>query len=80
MQNEMIPAMMAIGIFTHYRLVKLLECDETDGPTYAIQYFTSSLVNYSRFNKDFADALRQKGVGKWGNQFVEFSTVMQVLH
>ena len=39
MKNTHIPAVMRTGCFTHYHFVRILDIDDSDGPTYAVQYF-----------------------------------------
>jgi len=79
-REEHIPDVMSSGQFTEYKFYRLLEQTEPDGITYVVQYFASSLENYNRYNNDAALKLRQKALDKWGNQFIAFRTVMQVVH
>jgi len=79
-QQEHIPAIMASGRFSEYKFYRLLEQDETDGITYIIQYFTSSLADYYHYIKETAPLLRQKALDQWGNKFIAFRTLMQVVH
>jgi len=78
-RNEHIPEMLASGCFTDYKLYRLLEQDESDGLTYIIQLFSSSLAQYQAYIDNYAGALRQKALDKWGNRFIAFRTVMQVV-
>lgn len=78
--NEHIPQIMATGCFAKYQMQKLLEIDETDGPTYAIQYYAESKADYNRYIELYAPALRKIAYTKWGEQFVAFRTLMQVVH
>jgi hypothetical protein len=78
-RNEHIPEMLASGCFTDYKLYRLLEQDESDGLTYIIQLFSSSLSQYQAYIDNYAGALRQKALDKWGNRFIAFRTVMQVV-
>ena len=39
MKTKHIPEVMATGCFTDFRFVRVLEMDETEGPTYATKYF-----------------------------------------
>ena len=57
-----------------------MEVDETDGPTYAIQYHAESKALYNRYIDKFSDDMRKKSIDKWGNQFIAFRSVMQVVH
>jgi hypothetical protein len=79
-KKEHIPEIMSTGLFNDHKFFKLLEQDETEGLTYVIQYFTSIRGNYDEYIKKFAPLLRQKALEKWGEKFVAFRTVMEVVH
>lgn len=78
-RNEHIPEMLASGCFTDYKLYRLLEQDESDGITYIIQLFAPSLECYQEYIDKNSTVLRQKALDKWGNRFIAFRTVMQVV-
>jgi Domain of unknown function (DUF4286) len=80
MKTEHIPEVLSTGMFTHYQLVKLLETDETDGITYAIQYFCNTKEQYEQYIIQYAPLLRQKALQRWGNQFIAFRTLMEVIN
>jgi hypothetical protein len=79
MKQEHIPKIMATGLFHDFRICRLLEQDDQDGPTYSIQYFTDTLENYQTYLSEHAPALRQLSYQLFGSQFVSFRTVMQVV-
>lgn len=79
MQQIHIPEVIATGCFTHAVTVRLLDIDDTEGPTYAVQYHAESKANYNRYIDKFAEELRQKGFRKWGNKFIAFRSLMQVV-
>jgi Domain of unknown function (DUF4286) len=79
-KEEHIPDVMSSGQFTDYKFYRLLEQNESDGITYIVQYFAPSLENYHRYINETAPLLRQKALDKWGNQFIAFRTVMEVVH
>jgi hypothetical protein len=79
MKKEHIPEIMATGLFHDYRICRLLDQDDSDGPTYAVQYFTDTLENYHTYLQEHASLLRQKSFDAFGDQFVAFRTVMQVV-
>jgi hypothetical protein len=79
MKEEHIPDIMATGLFHDFRICRLLEQDEEDGPTYSVQYFTDTLENYETYRQEYANTLRQKAYNLFGNQFLAFQTVMQVV-
>jgi hypothetical protein len=79
MTREHIPEIMATRCFYEYRVVRLLEVDDTDGPTYAIQYLAESKADYNRYIEKHAVDLRQKVNEKWGEQCISFGSVMAVV-
>ena len=79
MLNEHLPEMVNTGCFTNSKLMRLLETDEKDGPTYAAQYFAEKKADYDRYIKDHAAAVRKKYTEKWGDRVVAFRTLMQVV-
>jgi hypothetical protein len=75
--EEQVPAILATGLFDDYRLYRLLEQDEEDGPTFVIQFLTSSRERYSRFTSEFEPGLKQAGWDRWGDGFIAFRTLME---
>lgn len=77
---EHIPDIIETACFTHATILRLLETDDTDGPTYAIQYFAESQALYNQYIDQFAEAMRQKAFQKWGDGFISFRSVMSVVN
>lgn len=77
-KEEHIPEIMSTGLFSEYRFFKLLNEDE-EGATYVVQYFLDSIEDYKKYISDFAPVLREKAFAKWGNSFIAFRTVMEVV-
>ncbi len=80
LREEHIPEVIATGCFTSARILRLLEIDETDGPTYAIQYNALSAELYNRYITDFAVSMREKTFQKWGDKFIAFRSAMQIVN
>jgi len=80
MKEVHIPEVMQTGCFTDYKIVRLLEVDETEGPTYAIQYNAESKAIYNQYISKFASELRDKTYQKWGDRFIAFRSVMEIVH
>ena len=80
MQQEHIPEVVATGCFTHAVIMHLVELDETDGPTYAIQYHAESRADYNWYIQTFSQEMRRKVAEKWGGQLVAFRTVMHIVN
>ena len=80
LQQEHIPEIVGTGCFTHAVITRLLEVDESNGPTYAIQYHAESKAQYNRYIETYAPDMRQKGLDKWGDRFIAFRSVMQIVN
>jgi Domain of unknown function (DUF4286) len=80
MQQKHIPDVIATGCFTHATVLRLLDVDDTEGPTYAIQYFAESRALYNLYIEKYAPTMREKGYAKWGDGFIAFRSVMQVVN
>jgi Domain of unknown function (DUF4286) len=79
LKEEHIPEMTGTGCFTHATVLKLLETDETEGETFAVQYHAESKALYDAYIQNYSAALKQKSFDKWGGQFIAFRTVMHIV-
>jgi hypothetical protein len=79
MLNEHMPEIVNTGCFTHSQLVRLMEVDEKEGPTYAAQYFAESKPDYNRYIEIHSASMRQKYFDRWGDRFVAFRSLMQIV-
>jgi hypothetical protein len=80
MNETHIPDVMNTGCFEKFVFVRLLETDETEGPTYAVQYYAASKAQYNRYIDLYAAKLRKDSMDKWGNKFIAFRTLMEVVN
>lgn len=79
MKQIHIPNVMETGFFTKYVMVQLLQTDETEGPTFAVQYFAESLIAYEKYINECAPQLKEQTIKKWGAQFIAFRSLMKVV-
>ncbi len=79
MQEVHIPGIISGGFFSDPRFVRLLEVNDIDGPTYAVQYCAHSLENYRLFLDEQAETFNNQELAKWGSKFIAFSTIMEVV-
>ena len=77
---EHIPDIINTGCFTNATVLHLLEIDDNEGPTYVVQYFADSKSQYNLYLEKHAATMRQKAFAKWGDQFIAFRSLMQVIH
>ena len=79
MLNEHFTEMINTGCFIKSQLFRLLETDETEGPTYVAQYFAENKADYNRYVSIYSETIRKKYSEKWGDQVVAFRTLMQLV-
>jgi hypothetical protein len=77
--NEHIPSVMQTNCFVDYKVVRLLEVDDSEGPTYAVQYYARSKADYNRYIELHSSGLRKISFEKWGERFIAFRSVMEVV-
>lgn len=75
--EEHIPEVMNTNCFVDHKVLRLLNVDESDGPTYIVQYIAESEDDYNRYIDEFADELRKSSTDKWQGRFIAFRTVME---
>ena len=79
MMNINIPRILNTNCFKKYQLVRLLETDETDGPTYALQLYTESKADYNRYIELYSAPIEQAATQLWGDKLVSFQTLMHIV-
>lgn len=80
LQQEHIPEVLGTGCFTGATVLQLLETDDSEGPTFAVQYRAESKAAYNQYMEKYAGLMRQKSFDKWGDKFVAFRSLMQVVN
>jgi hypothetical protein len=80
LQEEHIPEVISTGCFRQAAVLRLLEVDDTEGPTYTIQYQAESKALYNQYIDRFAGLMRQKSFDRWGDKFIAFRSLMQVVN
>ena len=80
MKEEHIPEIVHTGCFDKATIFRLIEVDDADGPTYAVQYHAGSKADYDRYIETFAQSMRKKATDQWGDRFIAFRSVLEVVH
>ena len=80
LKEEHIPDIINSGCFTHAVILRLMEVDDSEGPTYAVQYHAENKGLYNNYIENHAALMRQKSFDKWGDKFIAFRSVMQVVN
>src|ERR1044072_3076637 len=79
MQTRHIPVMINTNCCVKGQLLKLHEQDEEEGPTYIVQYFAESKALYNRYIELYAEEIRKEYNAKWGNNFIAFRTLLEII-
>jgi hypothetical protein len=77
--NEHIPSIMNTNCFVDYKVVRLLEVDDSEGPTYAVQYHADSKADYNRYMEIYSAKMQRLSFEKWSDRFIAFRSVMEVV-
>ncbi len=80
MKSQHIPEMLSTGHFERFQILRLREVDETEGISYAIQFYVSTLDEYNKYILKSAPALRLKAKEQWGDRVIGFRTLMEIVH
>ena len=79
LKDHYIPSILDYGCFTKATLLKLQEIDESDGPTYAIQFYAISKADYNRYIELYAYEILTIEKNYWNNKMTTFGTLMQIM-
>lgn len=74
------PEVVATGCFHQSQLLRILETDDSEGPTYAAQYYSHTKAEQENYLEKHAPSLRKKAIEEWGNRMISFRSVMQVIN
>lgn len=79
MRSEHVPEVMATGCFFDYRIFRMIDTDESQGPTYVVQYYCHTKQDYLHYLEKYAPRLRQKAVEKFKDRFVAYRSLMELV-
>jgi hypothetical protein len=77
--QENIPEITGTGFFISHKLFRLLEQDDSDGKTYAVQYMAMNEEQYQLYLIEYAEWFRQKAFKKWGDKIISFHSILEVI-
>ena len=80
MKSTYVPGIMKTGFFIENKILKLLtEEDANTGITYSFQYYLKDLETLEQFQIEAEPAFTEALYKKYRNQFVEFTTILEVI-
>ena len=79
LQQEHIPSILSTGSFSDYKFYRLLEQDESEGPTFVLQFYTQTHEEYRKHIAEHDAKFQKDAQSRWGEAFVVFQTAMEEL-
>ncbi len=77
MKENHIPKVMATGCFVDHKFYRIMEENQSDGMTYAIQYFTPEISSYFDYKENHAPALQKEMKETWPDKYAAFRTLLR---
>ena len=77
MKEDHIPKVMATGCFVNFKILRILEEDQSDGIAYAIQYSAKTLNDYFDYKNNHAVALQKEVNDIFPDKFVAHRTLLR---
>lgn len=78
MQTLHIPAAMATGCFTGYKILEVLD-SPNEGVTFCIQYQTPDIEKYQEFQAQHLHSLHVRHHEQFENRYVLFNSLMKTV-
>jgi hypothetical protein len=79
MKETHIQEIIETGLYVKYQFVKLLDMNEEESATYAVQFYAETKAKHLKFMIEHETAFRLKSSRQWGNEVMSFGTLMQIV-
>ena len=79
MNETHIPDMLATGKFTNAKMIRVLVEEETEGYTYAVQFFTNSKETLNKYYQEDAPRLAQHAFTLFADKVLSFKTELEII-
>lgn len=80
MANEFLPAVLSTQLFTHHQMVRLMEVNEEDGPTYAVQLYLKNASDFNSYREKYLRSFQEIEKLMWGDDATSFASLMEVIN
>lgn len=77
LKEDHIPRVMETGAFVKFNVFRIMEEDQTDGISYAVQYFAQTLNDYFDYKNNHAPRLQQEAKDLFPGKFVSHRTLLR---
>ena len=79
MKDVHIPEVLETGIFHDHKFFRLLHESEDGSTNYCIQYFTDSLAQMMKYERNHAALLRAKTQERYKDKAIAFRTLLETI-
>ncbi|MFK8057846.1 MAG: DUF4286 family protein [Saprospiraceae bacterium] len=79
MRSEHIPEVLATGLFVSYRMLRIMNDQDKEGTSYAIQYTCKDNATLQAYFANYAPALQKKHKERYNNSYIAIRTLMKVV-
>lgn len=80
MKETHIREIIETGLYVKYQMVKLLDTDEDESTTYAIQFYAQTKGKHLEYIREHEVSFKLKSSRQWGNEVLGFGTLMEIVH
>ena len=80
LQQEHVPEVLSTGCFRKATICRLLDTDDSEGPTFSVQYLAETRNDYERYIQNHAPQMRQQSFDRWGDRFIAFRSLLEVIN
>ncbi len=77
MKEEHIPKVLTTGCFKDFKFYRIMEENQSDGMTYAVQYFAPELSNYFDYQEKHAALMQKDMHDTWPDKYAAFRTLLR---
>lgn len=79
MENHFLPAQTATKVVQGYQLTRLLNVDDSQGPTYALLLSFGKRDDYKTYEIKYRSAFEKAVKEKWGDDVLSFASTLDVV-
>ncbi len=79
MKETHIPDIFATGLFLEHKFFRLLNSPDDNATNYSLQFFAESTAKLIEYESRFAHALRYETQARYGENAMEFRTLMEMV-
>jgi len=77
MKSSYIPGILHTGLFSGYRIYKVLSHEDEVSSSYCVQYFVETIEQFNRYLENFASAFIDELKQRYKDRHVAFNTLLE---